>query len=95
MRFMEKGMHKDIIMFSDKCDDDHHVQKKRVRHVACSLILKVKYDVLGKKALQYMNNFYHTCKNSYTFWLYMCSHHQAGHRTLNNKTTKIQYNKKL
>jgi hypothetical protein len=27
------------------------------------------------------------------FWLYICSHRQAGYRTFNKKTTKIQYNR--
>jgi len=31
------------------------------------------------------------CENSYMFRLYICTHHEAGYRTLNKKTTIIQY----
>jgi len=33
---------------------------------------------------------YLTCKNSYMLQLYICTHHQAGYRTLNKRT--IKYN---
>jgi hypothetical protein len=34
--------------------------------------------------------YYHICKNNYMFCLYICSHHQAGYKTLNKRT--IKYN---
>jgi len=34
----------------------------------------------------------HTCKHSYMFRLYICSHHQAEYSTLNKKSIKIPYN---
>jgi len=29
------------------------------------------------------------------FWLYICSRNQAGYKTMNKKTLKIQYNMKV
>jgi hypothetical protein len=44
---------------------------------------------LKERGLRSIHNFYHVCKYSSMFRLYICSHHQAGYRTLNKKTTKI------
>jgi hypothetical protein len=42
--------------------------------------------------LQSTHNYYHICRNSYMFWLYICSHYQARCKTWNNKTMGIWYN---
>ena len=45
-----------------------------------------KYAYIKKRlGLHSTHNFYHTCKNSYMFRLYIYSHHQAGYRNLNTK----------
>ena len=40
-----------------------------------------------------IHGFYHICKNSYMFRLYMCILHQSVYRILSKKTVKIKCDK--
>ena len=47
-------------------------------------------SIKKENRIRVRTQFYLTCKNSYMFRLYICSHHQAGYRNLNKKN--IKYN---